>query len=311
MNESMNIPTKMIRENNHNQRNQINLLMDLDNSDTSSDYNQNYIYFPNNETKIIPIIKIRNYNDKQIEKNIELNKDDNLSWQQKKIKYLAEKNSSSENDDYDNNFKVNDNESESLFFYEESSTKDSSYSLVDPFDEKKKYWIKYNLYDNVVNNDNKKRKLPKKKQIDVGKYFYFYLNDLNTYFFTKSVLLGGNEPINDEKYAPDECQLNESVGLFFCGKTIKYNNESTECSPNIMICKNCMQKNQKRYNLKRTYLININGRVAKKVKGKDKDKRFHCFGHFLFGKIQIENCINKFSCQACKLLNKYEEYYFQ
>ena len=68
-----------------------------------------------------------------------------------------------------------------------------------------------------------------------------------------------------------------------------------------------MEKNKKRYNLKNKYLININGRVAKKIK--DEDKEFHCFGHFLIGKIQIENCLDKFCCEACKLLGKYENYY--
>ena len=69
-----------------------------------------------------------------------------------------------------------------------------------------------------------------------------------------------------------------------------------------------MEKNKRRYNLKNKYLININGRVAKKTKGED--KIFHCFGHFLIGKIQIENCLDKFCCEACKLLSKYEKYYF-
>ena len=69
-----------------------------------------------------------------------------------------------------------------------------------------------------------------------------------------------------------------------------------------------MEKNKKRYNLKNKYLININGRVAKKIK--DEDKEFHCFGHFLIGKIQIENCLDKFCCEACELLSQYENYYF-
>lgn len=74
-----------------------------------------------------------------------------------------------------------------------------------------------------------------------------------------------------------------------------------------MICERCMKKNKKRYSLKDKYLININGRVAIKIK--DRDKGFHCFGHFLIERIQIENCLKNFTCKACSLLNKYEKYY--
>jgi hypothetical protein len=150
---------------------------------------------------------------------------------------------------------------------------------------------------------NKKIKLPKLVQLDEEKYCYLYLNNFNTYFYTKSAFLGSNKSINDDKYDLDECKLNESLGLFFCGKNIEYNNENIICSPNNMICKKCMEKNKRRYNLKSKYLININGRVSKKTK--DEDREFHCFGHFLIGKIQIENCIDKFCCEACKLLGKY------
>ena len=61
--------------------------------------------------------------------------------------------------------------------------------------------------------------------------------------------------------------------------------------------------NKKRYNIKNNYLINIKGRVAKINKGS-----YHCFGHFLCG-IQIEDCVSKFSCEACKMLDLYSSYY--
>ena len=69
-----------------------------------------------------------------------------------------------------------------------------------------------------------------------------------------------------------------------------------------------MEINKKKYNLKDKYLININGRVAKINKGS-----YHCFGHFLCGynENQIEDCISKFSCKACKLLDEYSNYYQQ
>ena len=64
-----------------------------------------------------------------------------------------------------------------------------------------------------------------------------------------------------------------------------------------------MEINKKKYGLKNNYLININGRVAKIIKGK-----FHCFGHFLIGNI-IEDCITTFSCKACEIIDKYSDYY--
>ena len=61
--------------------------------------------------------------------------------------------------------------------------------------------------------------------------------------------------------------------------------------------------NKRKYNLKDSYLININGRVTSMNKGS-----YHCFGHFLLNN-QIEDCISKFTCNACKMINYYFEYY--
>ena len=100
-------------------------------------------------------------------------------------------------------------------------------------------------------------------------------------------------------------EFNAKYGLFFCGETIELENEENKkCCPHEMMCRNCMEKNKKRYKLKNKYSININGRVAKK-----NNELFHCLGHFIVGK-RIENCVDKFSCEACKLLDKYEKYYF-
>ena len=63
-----------------------------------------------------------------------------------------------------------------------------------------------------------------------------------------------------------------------------------------------MELNKKRYEIKSNYVINICGRVSKINKGS-----YHCFGHFLCGN-QIEDCINKFSCKACKLIDEYNIY---
>ena len=71
---------------------------------------------------------------------------------------------------------------------------------------------------------------------------------------------------------------------------------------NEFICGWCMENTKKRYKINKTYLINIKGRVAK-----INNNSYHCFGHFLKG-TQIEDCI-KFSCNGCKMLDKYSEYY--
>ena len=235
-----------------------------------------------------------------------LNKETDLSLSQKKLKILEEMHTSDSEDD-----RISDDDkivdvSISDSDYDEASTFCSSYNLFSQSDEKVKYWIEFKLYDNIVDYNNKKNiKLPKLIQLDEEKYYYLYANKLKTYYYIKSAFLGSNQSINKDI---DESKLNESLGLFFCGKNIEYNNENIICSPNNMICKNCMEKNRIRYNLKDKYLININGRVAKK--NKNKDEGFHCFGHFLIEKIQIENCLDKFCCEACKLLNKFEKYYY-
>ena len=66
-----------------------------------------------------------------------------------------------------------------------------------------------------------------------------------------------------------------------------------------------MKLNKEKYFIKNDYLININGRVTRINKGK-----YHCFGHFLVGN-QIEDCINKFTCKACKMLNSIKDYYLK
>ena len=64
-----------------------------------------------------------------------------------------------------------------------------------------------------------------------------------------------------------------------------------------------MKINKEKYIIKNNYLIAINGRIAKKNKGS-----YHCFGHFLCGN-QIEDCIKKYTCKSCKLLNYYSNIY--
>ena len=162
------------------------------------------------------------------------------------------------------------------------------------------YWIKYDLYD--VKQDIYIEN-PTLIKLDGDKFTYLYNNQLSTFYFIKNVQFGKEYKINidviiDGKY-------DEKFGLFFCGKNIELEKEKYKlCCPDEMFCRDCMNKNKKRYCLKDHYSININGRAAKKY-----NRKFHCFGHFLVGK-QFENCLDKFSCEACKLLDKYENYYF-
>ena len=166
--------------------------------------------------------------------------------------------------------------------------------------EKKNYYLQYKLYD-IKQFENLKYPIlfPIKEEI----YSYFYYNELTTSHYIQSIQFGEEYSINNDIVIDDN--YNISLGLFFCGKEIILeNNEIKKCCPNEMICRECMEKNKKRYKLKNRYSININGRAAKKY-----NNNFHCFGHFIIGK-QIENCLDKFSCEACKLLDKYEKYYF-
>ena len=65
-------------ERNKIQRDQQNLLQ-IDNYDTSSDYNSNFIDFPKNEIPIYDIKKIRYFNENQITEKTNLIKGTNLS----------------------------------------------------------------------------------------------------------------------------------------------------------------------------------------------------------------------------------------
>jgi len=300
-----NVPIKKIRDKN-NRKNEANRLQENifleDNFDTSSDYDSNYIFFPTNEIQLFDIRNIRAYSEKQLNEKADSIKGRHLSYYEKILNILNENNTSSESDyDYSDDSDIDTNDKASTFC--------SSSILLEESDEQRKYYIKFKLYDNIDYYNNKKLKLPKMVQLDEGKYCYYYLNTLKTYYYTKSVFLGPNKSIIEDQYDLDESKLNEPLGLFFCDKNIEYNNVITKCSPNNMICKKCMEKNKKRYHLGNKYLININGRVAKKITVGNKDKGFHCFGHFSIRK-QIENCLNKFTCGACELLNRYEKYYY-
>ena len=164
------------------------------------------------------------------------------------------------------------------------------------------FYLKNKLYDiplTIINSTD--YITPEKYYIKDNYYAFVYPNECKTYFITQSGFLYKNE------YENNNINIDSPLGLCFCGKTVKNDSDLNlkKCEPNEFMCKNCMEKNKQRYNIKEKYLININGRVAKINKGK-----YHCFGHFLNGN-KLEDCITNFSCEACKLLNLYSFYYSQ
>ena len=293
-------------------------------------------YYLEHKLKLFDEDKVLESREKIIQSKIRDIKDDTLSESQKRLYVLNEmntSNSSSDNEVRDNTlspspkvpFVLNEmNTSNSNNYIEitkeqsistvdntpsfslnEGSTNASTLSFIESHkvgDAKKNYWLKYDLIDVKSNNKIDNLDLC---QLDGEKYCYIYRNSLNTYYFIQNVHFGKNYIINDE--TSKDPDYKESFGLFFCGKKIEYNNNTdVKCCPNGMICKNCMEKNKKRYQIDNLYLVNINGRTAKR---KNKELGFHCYGHFIKGN-QIEICLKEFKCEACKLLDRYENYYF-
>ena len=165
-----------------------------------------------------------------------------------------------------------------------------------------RFYLAHNLFDITLQENNENKSYPKKYKINDKRFVFLYDNSFKTYpiiisaflFYTNKALV--NNDIITQNF-------NSSLGLYFCGKNITIGNEMKKCSPNEFMCKSCMEDNKKRYNLKKHYFININGRVCKKNKGK-----YHCFGHFYI-RNQIEDCITIFICNACKMIEKYSNYY--
>ena len=175
------------------------------------------------------------------------------------------------------------------------------------------YYSKYSLNDVILNNqESEKPFIPDKYTIKGELFGFLYPNETITYYITQSGFLNikkKDDSDNKENvYNNFNITFNKELGLYFCGNNIeiqtKNGKKTKECAPNEFICKHCMELNKKRYEIKNNYLINICGRIAKINKGS-----YHCFGHFLCSN-QIEDCIKKFSCEACKLLDLNSKYYF-
>ena len=171
------------------------------------------------------------------------------------------------------------------------------------------YCMKYKLYDIPLDVKDLDIYTPPKYIINEKYFAFLYPNNFDTYYISESGYLLHH--VNDNKNDvnnKNEIKKYPKLGLYFCGETIEIQrkNEITNeiCKPDRFMCRECMKINKKKYHIKDNYLININGRVAKINLGK-----YHCFGHFLQHN-QIEDCISKFTCKACNILELYHNYYF-
>ena len=171
------------------------------------------------------------------------------------------------------------------------------------------YCMKYKLYDIPLDVKDLDIYTPPKYIINEKYFAFLYPNNFDTYYISESGYLLHH--VNDNKNDinnKNAIKKYPKLGLYFCGETIEIQrkNEITNemCKPDRFMCRECMKINKKKYHIKDNYLININGRVAKINLGK-----YHCFGHFLQHN-QIEDCISKFTCKACNILELYHNYYF-
>ena len=293
-------PNKDIKENDIN----VNIAKSIEveevkDSETSSQniikdegYSNQYEIKDQNEKK-----EIVQESKKMTEKSLE--KEQNLREKEQKctnesINYLDDTNDTTINDSGLNQSSICSNNS------------DSNFNIIDRlkrFNEPRtQFYLENKLYDVLLNENLNVEFIPEKFQINDDHWTFVYPNDLKTYCLTES-----RKMLTKETKSIIPHNNNENNGLSFCGKNIEIKTEKgvdmKKCSANEFICKECMEKNKKMYNIQSKYLININGRVAKMHKGK-----YHCFGHFSVGN-QIEDCISKFSCKACKNLDTLSNYY--
>ena len=216
-------------------------------------------------------------------------------------------------DDYDLSSSLNSSKSTT---YCSISHIDTNNSIMEIINENQinsaraNYCMKYKLYDISLFKDFKDFNYPPKYKINEKNFIFVYPDAIMTYCIAISGFIYTNNINMDYDLTNDVSEINYCIfGLFFCGKKIeiKYGKgneiEIKECLPDVFICKDCMKKTKEKYNIKSKYLININGRVSKINKGS-----YHCFGHVLCGN-QIEDCITKFQCKACKQLGLYSSYY--
>ena len=301
----------------------------------SKNYKEIQIDLQNNTIILIDIKRLREERNARINQKISEIKDASLTYEQKLLKVLDELNSSESFECVQSEEVKEPKESEIIeppmkwILEEEKESKICTKYIVhsmqdisndstndissekqgsqvsDPMAEK---WIKNKLYDSTSLFENLDKQGDKQESFSNKYMAYEYPNDLKTYNVSISQFLISNYKL--EKISSkviDQKDYDSKLGLYFCGKDIK--EFGKKCSPNEMMCKDCMKKNKEIYHLGHKSLsININGRICSSA---FKDKKFHCCGKFRFGKT-VRNCINDdFTCKACKELNQNFEYYNQ
>ena len=172
------------------------------------------------------------------------------------------------------------------------------------------FYLKNKLYDFILYENINDFNLPLKYVLNEEYDSFLYINDNKTYCFTVSGFLKNDKNYKKElKEEEIRGKFYKQCGLYFCNSEVEITTEDEiirkKCCPNEFMCRDCVETNRNMYNIKKRYLININGRVAKINKGS-----YHCFGHFLCGN-QIEDCITKFTCKACQILNLFSDYFNQ
>ena len=265
---------------------------------------------------IFNIGKIRKAKENSIEKKILAIPDTNLNYEEKLFKVLNDLNSSEsyeievkeeENKDEMQPVDYSVNQSESGI---SESTMDSSMqkSYIETPNKAEQFWIKNKYYDNAI---NVKANLKKKyiKELEKEYCVFFYDDNFRTYNFAISQCFCELLSYKIPKIEIMNDQYKEEYGLCFCGREI--NEYNKKCSPNEMICDECMKKNMEIYELSKNnfsqhLLININGRVCI---NNFEDKKYHCLGKFFKGK-EIKCCVpGELSCKACESLDKIKTYY--
>ena len=159
-------------------------------------------------------------------------------------------------------------------------------------------WIKREYYDiNYFPNINYLPKI----YFKYDKYFaYNYPNDTQTYCFTQSKSFSKDDYIGIINKSKN---FKEEYGLCFCGKKINECNKI--CKTGEMMCRECMEETKKLYKLDKNILINIHGRVCKRLN----DNKYYCLGKIEDNYKTVKLCSSSFMCNSCKLINKYLDYY--
>ena len=283
---------------------------------------------------IFNIGKIRKARENSIEKKILEIPDTNLNYEEKLFKVLNDLNSS---ESYEIEVKEEENKDESMEKSAElsktkdttkeemksvdhsvdqsksgisESTMDSSMqkSYIETPNKAEQFWIKNKYYDKAI---NVKANLKKKyiKELEKEYCVFFYDDNFRTYNFAISQCFCELLSYKIPKIEIMNDQYKEEYGLCFCGREI--NEYNKKCSPNEMMCDECMKKNKEIYELSKNnfakhILININGRVC--INNLE-DKKYHCLGKFSKGK-ETKCCVpGEFSCKACQSLDKIKTYY--